>query len=150
MPELGHPEATYLRRIRRAEAAGDTLARDAYKVAQYITLALNPALTWPEKLRYFTHTLHRHCVPPEWPEESIWMFYQSLANLVRENAGLDALRLASAEDDIYAARLGMGATREKIENDAEEFFAGIVGFTKPDWFNEGDYQQLVLLRDQWV
>ena len=44
------------------------------------------------------------------------MFYRSLADLVRQYAGQEALRLASVEDDLYAARLAMGQTREKIES----------------------------------
>ena len=36
-----------------------------------------------------------------------------------EYAGHEALRLASAEDDLYATRLALGADREAVEADAE-------------------------------
>ena len=38
----------------------------------------------------------------------------------------EALRIASREDDLYAARISMGQTREKIEDEAEDFFAKLV------------------------
>jgi hypothetical protein len=41
-------------------------------------------------------------------------------------AAQEALRLASTEDDLYAARINMGQTREKIEDEAEHFFARLV------------------------
>ena len=78
------------------------------------------------------------------------MFYRNLADLVRQYAGQEALRLASIEDDLYAARINMGQTRENIENDAERFFSRIVPRECPDWFNEEDFGQLKLIRDQWI
>jgi hypothetical protein len=44
----------------------------------------------------------------------------------------------------------MGQTREKIEDEAEQFFARIVPGECPEWFNEEDYGQLKLIRDQWI
>jgi hypothetical protein len=80
------------------------------------------------------------------------MFYQQLAELVRAYAGNEALRLASLEDDLYAARLSMGQSREKIEDDAEQFFQRLLshGDTCPEWYNETDWHQLKLIRDQWI
>jgi hypothetical protein len=78
------------------------------------------------------------------------MFYRSLADLVRQYAGQEALRLTSTEDDLYAARISMGQTREKIEEEAEHFFGRLVPPECPDWFNEEDYAQLKLIRDQWI
>jgi hypothetical protein len=51
---------------------------------------------------------------------------------------------------LYAARLSMGQTRDKIENEAEELFAKLVPPECPDWLNEEDYAQLKLIRDQWI
>jgi hypothetical protein len=67
-------------------------------------------------------------------------------------SGQEALRLSSLEDDLYAARLSMGQSREKIEDDAEQFFGRLLGTgdTSPDWFNESDWSQLKLIRDQWI
>ena len=64
--------------------------------------------------------------------------------------GQEALRLCSAEDDQYASRLALGSSRERIENDAEQFFAEMIPTTKPQWFNEDDYEQMILIRDQWI
>ena len=72
--------------------------------------------------------------------------------LVRQYAGQEALKLASQEDDLYAARLSMGQGREKIEDDAEDFFTKLMpeGDRCPEWFNESDWLQLKLIRDQWI
>jgi hypothetical protein len=152
MPEIGHPESYYARLVRRAERHNDVHAREAAKVGQYLTLALDPALSWQQKLRYFRHALARHCVPPPLAGELCWTFYHELSGLVREQAGREALRLASAEDDLYAARLSMGQDREKIASEAELFFANLLtDFSKcPEWFDHDDYDQLKLLRDQWM
>jgi hypothetical protein len=151
MPEIGHPEAWYAKMVHRADKAGDTFAHEAYKVGQYITLAMNPHLTWEQKLKYLQHALKRHCVPPPFPDDDVWMFFRQLADLVRQYAGQEALRIASTEDDLYAARLGMGQSREKIADEADEFFRKIIFMENcPEWFNEDDYRQLKMIRDQWV
>ena len=151
MPEIGHPESYYAKAVHHADRVGDIHSHEAAKVGQYITLALNPALSWEEKLRYFQHALKRHCAPPPFPDDLIWMFYRQLAELVRQYASQEALRLASDEDDLYAARLAMGQEREKLEDEAEEFFARLMPQDHcPDWFNEQDWQQLKLIRDQWI
>ena len=97
MPELGHSEQYYKLKAVDAEKAHSPHAREAAKVGQYVTLAMNPALTWAEKQKYFTHAIKRHCVPPPYPDDEVWVFYQALADLVRSNAGAEALRLASVE-----------------------------------------------------
>ena len=84
------------------------------------------------------------------PDDDVWLFYRSLADLVRRYAGQEALRMASQEDDLYAARLSMGQTREKIEDEADDFFGKLVPPECPDWLNEEDYGQLKLIRDQWI
>src|SRR4051812_48035664 len=108
MPEIGHPESFYAKKVHEADREGDVHKREAFKVGQYITLALDPHLEWDEKLKYFRHALKRHCVPPPLPDDSVWMFYRRLQDLVRQHAGQEALRLVSQEDDLYAARLAMG------------------------------------------
>jgi len=153
MPEIGQPESHYANLVRRADKAGNVYLHEAAKVGQYITLALDPKLDWPAKLRYFQHALKRHCVPPPLPDEDVWVFYRSLADLVRQYAGQEALRLASSEDDVYATRMGLGADRMVIEAEAETFFGALLGATtshRPDWFNEEDWVQLKLIRDQWI
>ncbi len=151
MPEIGRPETFYAKMVHRADKVGDTFAHESYKVGQYITLAMQPHLTWEQKLKYLTHALKRHCQPPPFPDDEVWMYYRQLADLVRQYAGQEALRIASTEDDLYAARLAMGQLRDKIADDAEMFFARLIPFEHaPEWFNEEDYRQLKMIRDQWI
>jgi len=152
MPPIGRPESFYAKLAHEADRMGDTHAHEAAKVGQYITLALDPMLPWEDKLKYFRHALKRHCQPPPYADDEVWLFYRQLADLVREYCGQEALRIASQEDDMYAARLAMGQDREKIEDEAENFFIKIMGKgdTRPEWFNEADWAQLKLLRDQWI
>ena len=46
----------------------------------------------------------------------------------------------------------MGQNRDKIEDDAEVFFGTLMGSgdTQPEYFNETDWSQLKLIRDQWI
>lgn len=152
MPEIGRPESFYASLIRFAEREANAHLHEAAKVGQYVTLAIDPSLAWDEKLKYFRHVLKRHCAPPPYPDDDIWLFYKGLADLVRQHCGYEALRLASVEDDLYAARITMGQVRETIENDAEIFFYKLMGSNdqRPDYFNDSDWQQLKVLRDQWI
>lgn len=152
MPEIGRPESYYASIVRAADREENAFLREAAKVGQYITLALDPALEWADKLKYFRHALQRHCSPPPYPDDAVWLFYRSLADMVRQHCGAEALRIASREDDLFAARLTMGQAREKIEDDAEQFFLCIMSSNVqcPDWFASGDWDQLKLLRDHWI
>ncbi len=154
MPEIGRPESYYAKLVKQAEIDGNHFARAAAKVGQYITAALAPGLDWAARTRYFDHSLHRHCIPPAEIEKdhSVSAFYRDLAELIRQHAGQEALRLASAEDDNYATRLGLGGDREPIEAEAEVFFSQLLGTgdKRPDWFNESDWMQLRMIRDQWM
>lgn len=152
LPEIGRPESYYARLAQEADKAADPHSHEAAKVAQYITLAIDPNISWDEKLKYFRHALKRHCVAPPFPDEDVWMFYNRLAAWVRQHAGQEALRLASTEDDMYAARLSFGTARDQIENEAETFFAKLIGEGDqcPDWITEEDWGQLKLIRDQWI
>ena len=60
--------------------------------------------------------------------------------------------MASAEDDNYAARVGFGTSRDEVEAEAEIFFSHLIGTgdKRPAWFNENDWMQLRLIRDQWM
>src|SRR5437016_10972875 len=53
LPDLGEEDTYYGKIAHKAEKKGDIHKRAAYKVAQYITLAKDPPLSWPEKLKYF-------------------------------------------------------------------------------------------------
>jgi hypothetical protein len=152
LPPIGKQETFYADLIHKADAEGNTYFHEAAKVGQYITLALNPALDWPAKLRFFQHSLNHHCVLPPSPDKDVIAFYTSLTDLIRNYAGQEALRMASAVDDIYAARLGLGASRDELETEAEDFFCALLGTGHhcPRWFHESDWMQLRLIRDQWI
>jgi hypothetical protein len=151
MPEIGHPETYYAKMVHRADKVGDTFAHEAYKVGQYVTLAMSPHLTWEQKQKYLQHAIKRHCNPPPFPDDEVWMFFRQLADLVRQYAGQEALRLACQEDDLYATRVSMGQTREAIADEAEVFFRRLMTMEHcPEWFNEDDFRQLKMIRDQWV
>ena len=152
MPPVGRTERFYRNLVRDADAANDPLARCAAKVGQYVSLALDPALDWDHKRKYFDHALRRHCKPPRYADAATWRFFHRLGDLVREHAGAEALRLASAEDDAYAAAAKRGRPRLRLAEEAEAFFGKILccGDGCPKWFGDDDWWQLKLLRDQWV
>jgi hypothetical protein len=152
MPQIGQPESHYARQVQLADKLGDLHLHEANKVGQYVTLAVEPRLTWEKKLKYFDHALRRHCNPPPLPDDETWMFYQQLGNLVRYHCGEQALRLASRMDDEYARRLTAGEQRASIVADARHFFYDLMtlGEHKPTHFNEEDWGQLKLIRDQWI
>ena len=154
MPPIGQSESFYAKFAKQADAEGNMYAHEAAKVGQYITLALDPHLEWPAKQRYFEHALKRHCVPPPVPDEPVWIFYRDMADLVRQYAGLEALRLASKEDDLYATRLALGAERDAVESRCRNLFRTTdrhgSSEKRPDWVSEDDWAQLKLIRDQWI
>jgi len=152
MPEIGLPESHYAKLAHHADRVADVHAHEASKVGQYVTLALEPHLTWDHKLKYFTHAIKRHCVAPLYPDDEVWIFYQQLADLVRQHCTAEAMRMACTEDDLYAARLSMGQSRERIEDDAEEFFCKLIGSGDvcPEYFSEDGWSQLKMIRDQWI
>lgn len=151
LPEIGHSEAFYAQQIHRADKYGNVHLREAMKVAQYITLGIDPHLRWEQKRRYFEHAIRRHCEPPALAVERVWLFYMSLRDLVKQHAGLEALKLASARDDKYAERARLGESRAIINLDATTFFRELMGDgKKPDYFCDEDWQQLMLLRQQWT
>ena len=153
LPKIGMPDEVYSQEISKAEAENDKHAREALKVARYITLAIHPRLAWDAKLRYFQHALQKHCVSPT-PGDQMKPFYQNLGQIVREYCGAEALRLASQEDDMYAARAALSEDHSTIEEDAEVFFGDLLGAGTgehaPEHFNEVDWAQLKMLRDQWI
>ena len=77
-----------------------------------------------------------------------------------EVAGIDAthdemLRKVEEQTAVNEARMSMALESVdhqavKIEEDAEQFFARIVPRDCPEWFNEEDFSQLKLIRDQWI
>jgi hypothetical protein len=123
LPEIGKSESYYADQVKRADQMGNHHAREGYKVGQYITLGLNRRLDWEKKLRYFNHALRYH-----------------------------PLRLASLEDDYYVGQINAGVPRPQIMAQAEIFFRKILGDgeKKPDYLNQDDFEQLKILRNQWI
>jgi hypothetical protein len=152
LPEIGHPESYYAHQIHRADRLGNRHAREAFKAAQYVTLAMDPRLKWEQKLRYFSHALRAHCTAPPLAPESVWMFYGRLADLVRTQAGTEALRLAGREDDSWASQLQRGVSRDQLRLEAAMFFRRLVGEDgkKPEYLNSEDWEQLRILRQTWI
>jgi hypothetical protein len=151
MPVIGRSDEFYTSLIKQSEAEGSRLAVSSAKVGQYLSLALRAETPWETKTKYFSHVLRQHCRARDSHDEDGIPFFQELAGLVRAHAGQEALRLASTEDDLYATRLGLGADRNEIESEAETFFSNLLGAgDRPDWFNEEDWLQLRMLRDQWI
>ena len=152
LPEVGQPESYYAKQVKLAEQQRNIHAREAYKVGQYVTLGMNRRLDWEKKLRYFQHALRSHCVAPAGASDKLWLFYGQLGDMVRQNAGAEALRLASLEDDYYMGQVNAGVPRPQIMAQAEIFFRKILGERdeKPEYLNQEDYEQLRILRNQWI
>jgi hypothetical protein len=151
LPEIGLNEHDYSRTAKLADEAGDRHTREAAKVGLYITLALDPRMSWHDKLRHFTHALNKHChAPPR--DHRTWCFYHDLALLVKKYCGEEALKLASREDDLYAARLTMGTPRQTIEDEAELFFDALIGNGKacPEYLLHEEFETIRMIRDQWI
>jgi hypothetical protein len=152
LPEIGKPEMYYARGVKEAEKAEDVHSREAFKVGQYVTLALDPSLPWDQKLKYFKHALRRHCQPPPMPDDDVLNYYRQLSDLVKRYCGQEALRLACAEDDLWATRKQLGQDEDKIADEAEAFFTKIMGGHEqcPEYFLEEDWAQIRMIRDQWM
>jgi hypothetical protein len=152
LPEIGFPESFYAKEVARADKAGNRHAHAAFKVGQYITLGMGMRLTWDQKRKYFSHAIRAHCTGPAMSSADVLKFYARLADMVRRHAGNEAIRLASREDDAWAAQLQRGVPRHEVFADAERFFRHLVGDCSgiPDYFNAEDWEQLVILRNQWM
>ena len=152
LPVIGYPESYYAKHIKQADESGNAHAHAAYKVGQYVTLALSPKTPWEEKVRYFKHVLKHHCACPANADEGLQDFYRKLTEMVRRHAGQEALRLARQEDDSYSMRTDTGTAREEIEGEAEVFFSKLLGHTDtcPEWFTKEMWAQLKAIRDRWI
>lgn len=152
LPEVGLPESVYVHMAHQAEMQGRDHLHEALKVAQYVTLGLQPDLAWPARLKCFRHAIKHHCNAPSIPTDQVWEFYQGLLMMVRDAAGQEALRLASHEDDIYAKQVKLGRPIGQVEEDAQKFFDMLMGRGShcPCHFHPDDWEQLRVFREQWV
>ena len=150
LPELGRPERFYIEHVHEADRFHDHHAHEAYKVGLYITRAINYSSSWDEKLRCFLHALKHHCVAPLVTTPAINDYYSQLAHLVREEAGAEAMRVASKADDAWAARIAAGESRSDVMHEAEKFFTNLLRSThKPQWINLAEYEALMILKKYW-
>jgi hypothetical protein len=152
MPPIGQSESWYTKRIHFADAEKDVHRHESLKVAQYLTLALDGGLSWPQKQRYIEHALHRHCTPPPSAAPSVLTFYEALRELVKRYAGEEAVRVASRADDQFAQRVAGGEPREEVAPAAKSFLQHIVGDTHrtPDWLHFEDWHELIVLLNAWA
>ena len=152
LPVIGYPEAYYSKHIHDADAAGDKIGHEAYKVGQYITCGLEHNRKWVEKMKYFCHALKHHTTPPAGADEPTRQYFGKLAEMVRRYAGHEALRLAKHENDSYSLRLHAGTPREAIEEEAEVFFSDLLGHGHdcPDWCTKDDWDKITHIRDHWI
>ena len=152
LPEIGRPETYYAKQVARADRHGMRHAHESYKVGQYITLALGPRLTWEQKARYFRHAIRSHCKEPDLAPQAVLQFYRDLADLVRKHAGNEAIQLASREDDAWAAQLQRGVPRKEVKAQVAQFFRAMLGddLHQPEHFNREDWEQLRVLRKNWL
>lgn len=151
LPKVGLPEHEYLRLIEEAEGYRDHNAREAFKVAKYITRAISKDRPWADREKYFKHALEKHCHARPMADAETLAFYGSLAHLVREHAGAAMLKHVSAMDDVFAERLSQGEPREAIAREAAKMFRTLIPHHhKPEWLNFEDYEQVKLFERQWV
>jgi hypothetical protein len=148
---MGQSESFYGHKAREAETTGEIHLRAGYKVAQYITSALAPELSWEQKFKYFEHALRKHAAPPPPLDEAVMKHYAKLQDLVRTHAGQEALRVANAQHAAFGARLAAGEAKYKLRTDAIAFFRQIITSEEcPDWFHLWDFNALKALRNKWA
>jgi ferredoxin-NADP reductase len=151
-PVIGHSDHWYKSHIEHAEAAGDPLARCAFKVGQYITLGVDPHRSWGEKSKYFHHSLKHHCVAGSdaTPDEII--FRQKLRDFVTRCAGQEASSMALKANSDFKMRLEMGTSRDVLAEEADEMYLVLLGSSgsRPDFFTPEVFEEIRSLRDRWV
>ena len=151
LPQIGLPEHEYYRLIEEAERYRDRHAREAFKVAKYVTRAINHGKTWQEQERCFKHALDHHCQAPPQADEEILAFYGSMAHWVRQLAGAAFLKHVSAADDAFAVRLSQGEPHDVIAREAVALFRSLIPHGhKPLWLNLEDFEQVKVFERQWV
>jgi len=152
MPQLGQGEAYYTNLVRQAAHAHQVHAREAAKVGQYVTLGLQEDTDPASKMKFFRHAIRKHCVPPPISDVAVEGFYERLSDFVRLHAGREALRMASIEDERYAMRERDGESRGKLVAEARVFFEKLLGpdSLRSDLYTDEDWQQLKIVRHQWL
>jgi len=143
LPVIGHPDIFYVKQIESAERAGDVHALESQKVGRYITLAMDPAMPWEEKLRHLLHAMKRHCTPVEGAAPDVQAFYQRLADLVRRHAGQEALRFLAKETASLRLRQ-QTSDPAVLRQQVAELRKRVVGDTNacPRWMTQEAWDQV--------
>ena len=152
LPVIGYPEAWYTNHIKAAEEAGERHAYASYKVGQYITIGLRSDKTWDERLKCFRHALKHYGFAPADADPALKDFYRRLSDMIRKQAGQAAIHLARGQNDAWSIRLDMGGDRKEMEDEADVFFANLLGHThdNPDWCGKECWATLSAMRDRWI
>ena len=152
LPEIGLPETFYAKQVAHADKMGNHHAARIIQGGPIRYVSAAPRLRWEQKRRYFRHAIKAHCVGPAMAPNPVLKFYARLGAFVRGHAGAEAIRLASREDDAWAAQLTRGVPRDQIRADAAKFFRDLLGEhdTIPEYLNREDWDQLRILRRQWL
>ena len=149
LPELGHSEVSYANHAHRAYKAADFVAKDAYKVAHYVTLAMNRNLDWSERLKMFKHAISHHTIAPPYADTEMYEYYKKLTLLVQTYCSAEALRLVSHADDDFARR-SQTTAKSMLSRETEAFFSRFVsGEECPEWYLPDDYYAMRLIAQQW-
>ena len=138
-----------MQKIQEAEESNNPLARDAAKVGVHHLGAGSGKMLGGQTAVFLAYAASPFQASPGRTHRDRLLHRLGTIG-ARLRLGQEALRLASAQDDEYAVRLGVGANREDIENEADQFFSMLVPPSCPDWLKHEDYAQLVMLRDQWI
>jgi hypothetical protein len=103
-------------------------------------------------MKFFRHAMRKHCVPPPISDVAVEGFYERLADFVKLHAGREALRVASMEDERFAMRERDGENHGKLVAEARGFFEKLLGpdSLRSDLFTDEDWQQLKIIRHQWL
>lgn len=143
LPVIGHPDTFYVKQIELAEKAGDIHALESQKVGRYVTLAMDPAMPWEEKLRHLLHAMKRHCAPPPGATSEVQAFYQRLTELVRRHASQEALRFLAHETESQRLR-GQLSDPAVLHHKAVELRKRIVGDADacPKWMTQEAWDQI--------
>jgi hypothetical protein len=151
LPVIGHPPAFYQKHVEQAEKAGDMHAKASHKVGHYVTAGLDPAKPWSEKIHCFCHALKHYTTAPPDADSHVLSFYQKLGDLVRRHAGVEGLHAARKFHEDAQKRLRAGTDRGALEDEAEQFFSGLLGHERcPNWCSREAFTQIAEIRDYWI
>jgi len=143
LPTVGHPDAFYVKQIEASTKAGDVHALESAKVGRYVTLAMDAAMPWEEKLRHFLHALKRHCAAPADASTDVETFYRRLSDLVRRHASQEAVRFIAHETESQRLR-GQTSDPAALQPQVAELKKRLCGDAQgpPEWMNAEAWERI--------